>query len=182
MSRLSELTPDVMDAEQRRVYDDIVSGPRGAGLRGPFNALLRSPGLCDHVQKVGAFIRYESLLPGKLRELAIIITARHWRAQYEWYAHSNIARQEGLDDAIIDAIANKVRPTFTEPAEAVIYDFCSTTFRDGEATEEAYQAAFAEFGEKGVVELVGLMGYYCLVALTLNTFQVPLPEGATPLS
>lgn len=181
MSRITELTPDAMTAEQRRAYDEIVSGPRG-GIRGPFNAFLRSPGMCDHAQRLGAFIRYESLLAGKLRELAICITARHWTAQYEWYAHSKIARDEGLADSIIDAIAEKRVPDFSEPAEKTIYDFCTESLQTSQVSDAAYAAAIDLLGEQGVVELVGLMGYYCMVALTLNTFQVPLPEGAKPLS
>lgn len=181
MTRLTTLTPETMTDEQRRAYEEIIAGPRG-GIRGPFNALLRSPGMCDHAQRLGAFIRYESVLPGKLRELAICITARHWAAQYEWYAHSKIAREQGLADSILDAIAEKKRPTFSEPAEETVYDFCTQVLQTPEVGDAAYRAATDLLGEQGVVELVGLMGYYCLVALTLNTFQVPLPEGAKPLS
>lgn len=181
MSRLSDLSPDAMTADQRRTYDEIVSGPRG-GIRGPFNAFLRSPGMCDHAQRLGAFIRYESLLPGKLRELAICITARHWTAQYEWYAHSKIARDEGLADSVIDAIGEKRVPDFSDPAEKTIYDFCTESLQTNQVSDAAYAAAIDLLGEQGVVELVGLMGYYCMVALTLNAFQVPLPEGAKPLS
>lgn len=181
MSRLSDLTQENMTADQRRVHDEIASGPRG-GIRGPFNAFLRSPGMADHAQKLGAFIRYESTLPGKLRELAILVTARHWGAQYEWYAHAKIARQEGLNDAIIDAIARREQPPFDEPAEQTVHDFCTELLGNGEVGDAAYAAARELLDERGVVELVGLMGYYCLVSLTLNTFQVPVPGGEKPLS
>lgn len=181
MSRLSELSIEDMTPDQRRVHDEIVAGPRG-GIRGPFNAFLRSPGMADHAQKLGAFIRYESTLPGKLRELAILVTARHWGAQYEWYAHAKIAREEGLNDAIIDAIAGRERPVFDEPAEETVHDFCADLLRTGEAGDGTFAAAHELLGERGVVELIGLMGYYCLVSLTLNTFQVPVPGDAKPLS
>lgn len=181
MSRLSELSPDDMTPEQRRVYDEIVAGPRG-GLRGPFNAMLRSPGIADYAQKLGAFIRYESTLPGKLRELAILITARHWTAQYEWYAHSRIAEKEGLDASVLESISRRERPSFADPAEEVVYNFCSEVLAGGEVGDAAYAAALELLGETGVTELVGTMGYYSLVSLTLNTFRVPLPEGVQPLS
>lgn len=181
MSRLSDLDPQDMTAAQRRVYDDITAGPRG-GIRGPFNALLRCPGIADHAQKLGAFIRYESSLPGKLRELAILVTARHWTAQYEWYAHAKIAREEGLDDRIIEAIANRTTPEFGDDAERTVHAFCTEALKCPEVSDGTYATALELLGETGVVELVGLMGYYCLVALTLNTFRVPLPADAKPLS
>ena len=181
MSRITELSTDDMTPDQRRVHDEIVGGPRG-GIRGPFNAFLRSPGMADHAQKLGAFIRYESTLPGKLRELAILVTARHWGAQYEWYAHAKIARQEGLSDAIIDAIARREEPAFDEAAERTVHDFCAELLGNGEVGDAAYASARELLDERGVVELVGLMGYYCLVSLTLNTFQVPVPGGEKPLS
>lgn len=181
MSRLAELRPQDMSAAQRRVHDDIVNGPRG-GIRGPFNALLRSPGVADHAQKLGAFIRYESSLPGKLRELAILVTARHWTAQYEWYAHAKIAREEGIADRVIEAIADRREPEFADDAERTVHRFCTEALQHREVGDETYAAAMTLLGEAGVVELVGLMGYYCLVALTLNTFRVPLPADAKPLS
>ena len=108
--RFTELTPATMTPEQRRVAEAIQSGPRGAGLRGPFNALLRSPELCDLVQRVGAYVRFTSSLPAQLNELAICIAGRNWTAQYEFYAHRRLALAAGLAAAIADAVAEGRRP------------------------------------------------------------------------
>ena len=94
--RFKELTPETMTPEQKKVADAIQSGPRGAGLRGPFNALLRSPDLCDLVQRVGAYVRYSSCIPARLNEMAIIMAGRKWTAQYEFYAHRRLAIEAGL--------------------------------------------------------------------------------------
>src|ERR1700739_2752941 len=106
----STLTPETMTADQKKVADAIQAGPRGAGLRGPFNALLRSPELCDLVQRVGAFVRFESSIPPRLNEMAIIMAGRKWTAQYEFYAHRRLAIEAGLSTSICDAIAAGIRP------------------------------------------------------------------------
>ena len=108
--RFKELTPETMTPEQKKVADAIQSGPRGAGLRGPFNALLRSPELCDLVQRVGAYVRYSTSIPARLNEMAIIMAGRKWTAQYEFYAHRKLAIEAGLKPAICDAIAAGTRP------------------------------------------------------------------------
>lgn len=184
MPRLPSLTREELTDEQRVVWDAITAGPRGArpgGLPGPFNPLLRSPKLCDLAQQMGAYIRFESALPGKLRELAIITTARHWTAQYEWNAHARLAAREGLDQAVIDAIAQRRPPPFGDEAEAAVHRFCAETLGEGAASDESFEAVRQMLGEGQLTDLVGLMGYYTLVALTLNNFEIPLPEGATPL-
>jgi len=106
--RFTTLTPETMTADQKRVADAIQSGPRGAGLRGPFNALLRSPELCDLVQRLGAFVRFGTSIPQRLNEVAIIMAGRKWTAQYEFYAHRRLALEAGLSPA--DAIAANQRP------------------------------------------------------------------------
>jgi len=175
--RLKELTPETMTPEQRKVADAIQSGPRGAGLRGPFNALLRSPELCDAVQKVGEYVRFKSSLPAKLNELAIIIAGRHWTAQYEFYAHRRLALQAGLRAEIADAVAAGARPDEMDDDEAIVYDFATELLRTGQVSDAVYQRAADRFGERGVVDLVGAAGYYSLVSLVLNVAQVPLPPG-----
>jgi 4-carboxymuconolactone decarboxylase len=176
MSRLPELTPENMNAEQKRVYDDIASGPRG-GVRGPFMALLHSPTLADCVQRLGAFVRYDCSVPQKLRELAILITARHWMAPYEWHAHEPHARKAGLDDGIIEAVRAGKRPPFTEPAEAAVYDFVTELYETHRVSDENYAAVVAVLGPQGVVDLTGLLGHYGVISMTIKVFEVPLPEG-----
>ena len=180
MSRLPELTPETMTEAQRRVAEEIASGPRG-GVRGPFPWLLRSPGIAGQVQRLGAYIRYQSALPGNLRELAILITARFWRAQYEWHAHKPLALKEGVDEAVVEAIARRRRPQFADRAESAVFDFCTAILVSHEAADETYQAALDRLGEEQLVDLVGLMGYYSLLAMVMATFQIPVPGGEMPL-
>jgi 4-carboxymuconolactone decarboxylase len=176
MSRLTQLDPAEMTPEQKRVYDEIRSGPRG-GARGPFNAWLRVPPLADHAQKLGAFCRFGTSLGPKLSELAIIITARHFKAEFEWYAHERLAREAGLPPAIIAAVLANRRPDFEDERQAAVHDFCAALFARNRVDEATYKRAIAALGEAGVVEVVGTIGYYSLVSLTLNAFEVPLPDG-----
>ena len=127
--RFTTLTPETMTADQKRVADAIQSGPRGAGLRGPFNALLRSPDLCDLVQRVGAFVRFGTSIPQRLNEMAIIMAGRKWTAQYEFYAHRRLALEAGLSPAIADAIAANQRPASMAKDEETVYDFVSELLR-----------------------------------------------------
>jgi 4-carboxymuconolactone decarboxylase len=180
MSRLPELTPDNMTEAQRLVAEQIASGPRGS-VRGPFPWLLRSPGIAAHVQRLGAYIRYESALPGNLRELAILVTARFWRAQYEWFAHKPLALEEGVAEAVVDAMAESRRPEFSDDAEALVYDFCTAMLETHEVSDAAYEAALAGLGEEGLVDLISLLGYYSLLAMVMATFQIPVPGGEVPL-
>ena len=169
-----------MDDDQRLVHDRIAAGPRGA-VGGPFAALLRSPQLCDRVQHVGQYIRFESALPGRVRELAILVTAKHWRAQYEWYAHSNLARDEGLDEAIIAAIRDGDDAPLDDPALQLTREFAQSLISTGRVSDATHDRATRLLGDRGVVELVTTIGYYCLVSLVLNTAEVAIPTDATPL-
>jgi 4-carboxymuconolactone decarboxylase len=180
--RFEELTPATMTPEQRRVAEAIQSGPRGAGLRGPFNALLRSPELCDLVQRVGAYVRFASAIPAPLNELAICIVARKWTAQYEFYAHRRLALEAGVAPSVLDAIAAERRPDGLSADQATIYDFTMALLEAGEVSDAMFEAARTRFGERGVIDLIGAVGYYTLVAMVLNVERVPLPEGATPLA
>lgn len=179
-ARLKELTPAAMTPDQRRIAEAIQSGPRGAGLRGPFNALLRSPELCDYVQKVGEYIRFKSSIPPRLNELAIIITGRHWTAQYEFYAHRRLALEAGLKPAIADAVAEGRRPEGMDADETLVYEFATELLTSGQVSDTTYSHALTRFQERGVIDLVGACGYYSIVSLVLNVAQVPLPPGETP--
>jgi 4-carboxymuconolactone decarboxylase len=178
--RFPELAPESLTPEQRRVVDQIQSGPRGQGLRGPFNALLRSPELCDLAQKLGAYIRFNSSIPARLNELAIIITGRHWTAQFEFYAHRKLGIEAGLKPEIADAIAEGRRPDGMSDDEQEVYDFATELLKTSEVSDATYAKVLARFGERGAMDLVGACGYYSLVSMVLNTAQVPLPPGETP--
>ncbi len=174
--RFKELSESELSPEQKTVYRKIADGPRG-GVRGPFNALLRCPELCDHAQKVGEYIRYGSTLDQRVMEFAIIITARHWTSQYEWYAHCRLALVAGLDPRIADELAQGRRPEGMKPDEAMAYDFCTELQRTHKVSDATYAAAVKQFGEPGVVDLMAASGYYTMVAMILNVNQTPMPEG-----
>lgn len=178
MPRLTPLDLDHLTPEQQEVANAIVSGPRG-GLRGPFDPWLRSPQLADRAQRLGEFCRYHSSLPPRLSEMAIIVTGAFWKSQYEFYAHARLAREAGLPDAVIEAIRTGVRPDVTG-AEAAIYDFVTEFLNTKRVSDATYARAIEAFGERGVVDLVGIVGYYGLVSMTLNVFDVPLPPGVEP--
>ena len=175
-SRFPALTREQMTDVQRKAYDAIVAGPRG-GARGPFNALLRSPELADRVQRVGEYLRFNSSIPARLNELAIIINARFWGSKFEWYAHRILALKAGLDPAIADAIAASRRPEAMTEDEAIVYDFCTTLHREHVVGDALYARAVKAFGEPGVIDLIGVSGYYTIVSMVLNVAEVPLPDG-----
>jgi 4-carboxymuconolactone decarboxylase len=168
-----------LDEQQRTMVRHILEGPR-SGVRGPFNALLRSPEMGDLAQALGAYVRYRSSLPEALREMAILMTAAYWSAEYEWYAHRINALDAGLAPAIIDAIGARRRPASMQPAEAALYDFCNELLHEHRVGDAAFAAAVDIFGEQGVVDLIGTLGYYSLVSMVLNVDEHPLPTGAAP--
>ena len=179
--RFPELTPDQMTVEQKALAQAITSGPRG-GLRGPFNAWLRSPAMGDRMQQLGEQVRYRSSLPRKLNEFAILITARAWDAKYEWYAHYPLALQAGLAPAVAAELAQGRRPRGMSPDEAAVYDFCIELRRDKRVGDATYAAVQGLFGDQGVIDLIAVNGYYDMVSMTLNVAQVATPpDGALPL-
>ncbi len=179
---LEELTP-----EQQGLVDAIRSGPRAAiknsaaakpgPLGGPFNVWLRSPGIGNIVQKLGEEIRFRSSLPSKLNELAIIITARQWTSQYEWYAHHRLALEAGLDPAIARDIAEGRRPAKMGADEMIVYEFSRELHQTQGVSDATYQAALDRFGERGVMDLMAVNGFYVLVSMCLNVDRTPLPDG-----
>jgi 4-carboxymuconolactone decarboxylase len=177
--RFKPLKYDEMTPEQKTMMDHLVSGERrGAG--GPFNVLLRSPEMGDLAQQFGASMRFHSSLPRKLNEMAIIITARHWTAQYEWNAHRQAAAQAGLNESIIQAIAAGKRPASMDADETVVYNFATELLNTHQVSDGVFNAAKSKFGERGVVDMIGVMGYYQLVSMLLNVDRYPLPAGAKP--
>jgi len=182
MPRLAPLDLNALTPEQKTVADAIMSGPRG-GLRGPFEPWLRSPGLADHAQKLGEHVRFGTSLPRDLSELAIILTGKRWKAQFEFWAHARLAKEAGLDEAIIEAVRLGTPPPFTREEERTVHDFVTEYFATNRVSKATYDRALAAFGERGVVDLIGTVGYYGLVSMTLNIFEIALPEGvAEPLA
>jgi len=175
--RFPDLPKEGMTDAQKRVYDAIAGGPRGS-VRGPFAVLLRSPELADRVQKLGEHLRFNSTLPPRLNEFAILINARFWGSKYEWYAHRPLALKGGLAEAIADDVANGRRPAGMKDDEAVVFDFCSVLHRQHVVDDALFKRAVSGLGEQGVVDLIGVSGYYTLVSMVLNVAEVPLPAGA----
>jgi 4-carboxymuconolactone decarboxylase len=177
--RFKPLTYEQMTPAQKQMTDNILKSERKS-MSGPFNALLRSPEMGDLVQQLGAYIRFRTSLPHRLNEMAIIMTARLWTAQYEWYAHKTLALQAGLNPAIVDAIAEGRKPASMQPDEEAVYNFCTELLHTKQVTDQTFQTALKAFGERGVVDLIGATGYYQLVSALLNVDRYPLPAGAKP--
>lgn len=186
--RFPILTPEQMTPEQAKLVQALLAGPRGGGdtsrekvsgilKGGPFNAWLRSPDLGDRLQKVGEYIRFNTSVPLRLNEFAILITARQWTSQYEWHAHLPLALKAGLDPKIAADLAMNKRPANMKDDEAAVYDFCTQLHRTKKVNDAAYKRAVALFGEKGVMDLIGVSGYYTAVSMTLNVAEVPVPAG-----
>ena len=181
IDRLGPLALGQMNDEQRAAAQAIIEGPRGA-VYGPFVPLLRSPELMDHAQRMGEYLRYRSAIGTRLSEVAILVTAREWDQQVEWAIHAPIAERVGIQAHIIAAIAERRRPSGMLVDEEVVYDFCMELHRDKRVTDATYANAVALFGEKGVVDLMGINGYYTLLAMVMNAAQTPAPaSGAAPL-
>ena len=179
MSRYREIPAAEMNPAQRRVRDAIIAGRRGR-FGGPFEILIRAPEICGHAAELGEHLRWGTSLPDRLSELAIITTARFWRAQYEWFAHAPLAAEAGVPAAAIEAIRIGGTPSFTAPDEALVYRVCSEIFRTQRLSDDSFNAAVAALGEAGLVEVIAIIGYYTLIGNTLNVFQVGLPEGQQP--
>ena len=179
--RFPVLTPDQMTPEQKALAEAIQAGPRKT-LNGPFNAWLRSPAMGDRMQKLGEQVRYNSSLPKKLNEFAILITARAWNAKYEWYAHYPLALQAGLKPAVAADLAQGKRPRGMSPDETAVYEFCTELRRDKRVSDATFAAVQAALGDQGVIDLIAVNGYYDMVSMTLNVAQVATPsDGALPL-
>jgi 4-carboxymuconolactone decarboxylase len=173
--RLPAIAPEAMTPAQRAVHDATVAGPRGRMVP-PVAAWLHSPGVAGPAQMLGRHIRYESSLPLAWNEMAILLVARHWGASYEWYAHKRMALEAGLAPAVVAAILAGETPALP-PEAAVIFDYAMSLLVKRNVSAGQHEAMVAHWGTKGVVDLVALLGYYTLVSMTLNAFDVGLPPG-----
>ncbi len=179
MPRITLFPQPNMTPEQQAVVAAIVNGPR-AVLRGPLRAALHNAELADKWQQLGELLRYRTSLAPRLSELAILVTARHWDSQFEWYAHAPIAAAAGLAADVIETIRHGAEPRFSQGDEAVVYRYVSELLQHHVASDANYARALQLLQPVGIVELTALIGYYSMVALTLNAHEIPLPEG-TPL-
>ena len=190
MPRLEPQTFDNLDDAQRVLWENITTGPRGnpdrehgglagpdGALIGPFNALFLSPELGDAIQKLGAAIRYQTSLPADLLEVAICTMGGHWRANFEFWAHARLAVNAGVSEGAIDAIRDGEQPFFGDERQQAVYQFGRELIEGQRVSDETYESLTGMIGESGVFEVASVMGYYALVSIGLNTFNVGMPPG-----
>ena len=186
MSRLPFLPRASLTDAGQTLWDGIVETRGDAavneagGLIGPFNAWVTAPGVGARLSELGATLRFRTSIERRLLEVAIITTGAHWKAEFEWWAHSRMAREHGVSNEVIEAIREGDPPPFARDDERVVYDVAHQLATNGRLQADAYAAAHDLLGDEGMVELVSLCGYYALVSFTLNAFEVALPPGVAP--
>ena len=186
MNRLAPLYPDDMTEPQRAYYDAIMSRPvyqdlpEGSPLAGPFQAWVRSPEFAETIGPMAAYLRGNGVVDNRLNELAIITVGRIWSAEVEFASHSVAAIREGISAAVVEAIRHRKPPHFDKADEKAVYEFASRLNTEYAADDATYDALLDAVGEQGVVELIGLMGFYVMVCMTLNAFRIPVREGTPP--
>jgi len=174
LTPVAEMTP-----QQRSVYDEAAGGIRGHAPA-PMIAWLQNAELAHRAQKLGELVRYQTSLPPYLSEFAILVVARHWTAHFEWQAHKKEALKAGINPAAIEMIASRRRPVFADDAQQAVFDISNSLLETKSIADDLYQTGIRALGEKGMVELVAILGYYSLVAMTLNAFEIGLPESLQP--
>jgi 4-carboxymuconolactone decarboxylase len=176
-ARLSNVTEEQMTPAQRALAADMMQSRGKTAIGGPFGVFLHAPDYGDFAQKLGAYCRYRTAVPPRLSEFAILVIARLWRAQYEWYIHAPIAEKAGVSAKTIKELQAGRMPASAKKDERALYDFISELHKTRRVSEKTYKRVHAALGDTGMVEFTGILGYYTLVAMTLNVFNVPLPEG-----
>lgn len=176
MSRYREIAPAEMTPMQKEVHDEIVAGRRGR-FGGPFQLLIRAPEVCRHLSRLGEYLRWGSSLPPALSELAICLTARSLRASYEWHAHAPLAVEGGVPAAAVEAIRTGAVPSFAAKDQALVYRVVSELIETKRLSEATFAEAHATFGERGIIELGSIIGYYTAIGNALNIYEVALPAG-----
>jgi 4-carboxymuconolactone decarboxylase len=174
--RLKLLSPGEMSADQKQTYDESIAGKRGAPPA-PMMAWLNSPEMARHATRLGGVLRFDTMFPAKLSEIAILVTARHWTSHYEWFAHKRLALKGGMDPKIVEDIRDRRAPHFDDPTGQMIYDVAKSLHEGHGLTKALYEEAVRVLSVRGLVEIVGLCGYYTMVSMTLNTFEFDLPDG-----
>jgi 4-carboxymuconolactone decarboxylase len=174
--RLKLLSSGEMNADQKETYDESIAGKRGAPPA-PMMAWLNSPEMARHATRLGAVLRFDTIFPAKQSEIAILVTARHWTSHYEWYAHKRLALKGGMDPKVIEAIRDRRTPHFDDPKDRMIYDVARSLHEAHGLSKALYDEAVEVLSLRGLVEIIGLCGYYTMVSMTLNTFEFGLPEG-----
>ena len=175
--RMREPVREGLNEAQQKVFDAIVAGPRGS-VPAPLAAWLPRPEFMDRAQRLGEYTRYQTSLDRRISEFAILIVARFWRAEFEWWAHKPMAIKAGLASGIVEQIRLGQTPSFDDPDLATVHEFSIRLLENHEINDAVFARAVDVVGEEGVVDLVGILGYYSLISFTIKAFRVPLPEGA----
>jgi len=176
--RFAPLKAEELTPPQKTVADALAAPPRNGNFNNPpFRAYIRSPELAQRLTVLADYLRWNTSLPPRLSELAILITAREWTAQYEWYAHFPLALKGGLDPDVAAAIAAGRRPEGMKDDEAALYDLATSLYRDRKVSDPVYKAAFDKFGERGIMDIIGIIGFYDITSMTLITMQAGVPDG-----
>ncbi|MDF7775588.1 carboxymuconolactone decarboxylase family protein [Sphingomonas sp. AOB5] len=175
--RVPLLRTDEMSPEQRRIHDSVIAGPRGRMI-GPLLAAIHSPELAALWSRFGEHLRFNTQLPKTLNELAILVCGRRWSSQVEWYVHAQAATDAGLDPQVITAIRLCEPPVFHDEAELEVYEYTRCLQQQGQVSDRLHAAIKARWGVRGAVELTAVIGYYTLVAITLNAHRIPVPDEA----
>src|SRR3954453_23381126 len=179
ITRFAPLKADQLTPPQKAYADLIAAPPRNAKFGNPpYRAYIRNPELAPKLSALSEYLRWNSKLPARLSEMAILITAREWTAQYEWFAHYPLALKGGLDPKVADAIAAGKRPDSMKDDEAALYDLATSLYRDKKVSDPVYKAALEKFGESGIMDIIGIIGYYDLVSMTLITMQAEAPNDS----
>ena len=179
ITRFAPLKADQLTPAQKEYADLIAAPPRNAKFGNPpYRAYIRSPDLAPRLSALSEYLRWNSSLPPRLSEMAILITARQWTAQYEWFAHYPLALKGGLDPKVADAIAAGKRPDNMKDDEAALHDLAIALYRDRKVSDPVYKAALEKFGERGIMDIIGIIGYYDLVSMTLITMQAEPPNDS----
>jgi 4-carboxymuconolactone decarboxylase len=180
MSRLPALTPDQLSPEQKRLHDEI-AGPRGGSVGGPFAVWLRIPRIAEAANRMGNSLRLEGQLDRRLFELAILVIARHWSAQYEWFVHEKAALAAGLSSDVVEALRHRRTPRFARDDERLVYDLVGELHETRTLAQPSFDRALAALGPDLLIELVSVIGFYTTAAMMINAFDAPVPGGARPL-
>ena len=176
MRRLPELTPASMTEAQKEAFNLITSGPHQRVV-GPYPAWLQSPELAKRARSLSEYLRFQSTPSQRHAEIAILVTGHHWRAEFEFYSHAELARKAGVEKHIIQALAAGKRPQFPSAGDEAVYDLCTQMLSTRRVSDAVYKRALDTFGMQTLVDLVAIIGYYCMVSITLNAFEAPLPPG-----
>jgi len=177
--RMPPIPADKLTEAQKRAVEEFKAA-RNADVSGPFVPMLRSPEVMSRARAMGDYLRFRSTLPPRLSEFVILLTARRWTQQYEWNAHAPRALQAGVSRDIVNAIAEGRRPERMAEEHDILYTLCDELQRNQSVTDATYAQAVAKFGEAGVIDVLGITGYYTMLAMVLNTARTPLPDGARP--